>query len=102
MRTFTFILFVMLISLICFMTAHEHVETYRAGYRIGKVMLRKDKLNNLIAIKKHELAFLKNPENLEALNRDLGLNLKPRPVVVVKNEDCSDDAVKMSAVDKGS
>ncbi len=77
MRPFTFILFAILITLICLIATHQQVESFRAGYRIGKLTQKKIRLQNKIYLKQTELAYLRNPANLIKSNKALNLNLKP-------------------------
>ncbi|MFH0910875.1 MAG: hypothetical protein V1918_05160 [Planctomycetota bacterium] len=82
MRVATFVLFVVLLSMIAFLAAHEEITRFHAGYRIGDLVARRARLREEANTLKAELATLTAPEHLKALNRELSLGLtalQPQP-----------------------
>ncbi|MHC4870372.1 MAG: hypothetical protein ACYTFY_00845 [Planctomycetota bacterium] len=96
MKTFTFVLFVVLLTLISFFSTHQEVEIYRAGYRLGRLTHEKLQLQNEIMLQKNELAYLKNPAKLVELNEKLNLGLKPLPAL------CTGSSAVNAVMEKGS
>ena len=79
MRLSTFILFVVLLSLIAMLSTHKEVERYRSGYRMGRIVVERDRVRSEIMKREAEVAELRAPRRLEELNTKLGLGLKPLP-----------------------
>jgi hypothetical protein len=76
-RLLTFVLYAALLALIGILTVHEEVERVRTGYETGQMVAERERLRVRLASLEADLARLRRPERLVALNEELGLGLVP-------------------------
>ncbi len=78
MRLRTYILFVVLLSLLGLCTVHEVISQMRMKYRLAELLRQEDQLKmELKQLRDVDLARLQSPENLERLIRDMDLKYGP-------------------------
>jgi hypothetical protein len=67
------------LCLIVLMAVHHEIERLRTGYRMGKLIVERDRVSVEITRLEARMAELKAPGRLVYLNQRLGLGLGPLP-----------------------
>ncbi|MBN1256264.1 MAG: hypothetical protein JXA52_01015 [Planctomycetes bacterium] len=83
MRVQTFVLFVILLSILMLLAVHQEVERNRSGYQAGKLLAEREELRITLAKASARQAELLGPERLAQLNYKLALGLRPLPPVML-------------------
>lgn len=77
MRVTTLGLFALLLSLIALLTVHQEVTRVQAAYRMGRLVLARQRLRTRTVELDAEVAQLLAPSRLIRLNQSLQLKLEP-------------------------
>ncbi len=77
----TYVLLIILFSLLGLCTVHEVTRQTEARYRIARMLADEQRLREEAALLQKDLAALKDPARLERLNREMDLRFRPlRPL----------------------